>query len=173
VLAVLGFLGLLRKQIIIFVLMMACLYWDYRFHIPGVETNGIWFVHYGIFFASGALLSILVVRPPILLFSLFVSVLSFYFEFWVAGIAFSLPLFIIYFGERSTPVISEIYRIGDISYGTYLLAFPIQQALIHFLGEKLPYIFMALLSLMMTYSLAYISWRLVELPCIKLKKYFG
>lgn len=58
---------------------------------------------------------------------------------------------------------------GDISYGVYIYAFPAEQVLavlgIHQWGQ-IPYF---LASMLVTVSLAIISWRLIEAPCLRRK----
>ncbi|WP_439882436.1 acyltransferase family protein [Pontibacter sp. MBLB2868] len=49
---------------------------------------------------------------------------------------FTLPLVVICFGLGSTPIINNIgNKIGDLSYGIYLLGFPVQQTLVHYFKQ--------------------------------------
>jgi peptidoglycan/LPS O-acetylase OafA/YrhL len=59
-------------------------------------------------------------------------------------------------------------RYGDVSYGVYLLAFPVQQSLLAVWPGASPAALIAL-SLPITYALAHVSWRLVESPALRLK----
>ncbi|HEX6136858.1 MAG TPA: acyltransferase [Casimicrobiaceae bacterium] len=59
-------------------------------------------------------------------------------------------------------------RVGDYSYGTYLLAFPVQQFLIWQLGLAQPLALFAL-ALLVTVPLAMLSWHNVEGPALALK----
>ena len=44
-----------------------------------------------------------------------------------------LPPFIIYFGSQSIPIINSVgSKIGDLSYGIYIYAFPVQQTLYYY-----------------------------------------
>lgn len=59
-------------------------------------------------------------------------------------------------------------RMGDLSYGIYLYAFPVQQAVVMFIEDarlrtQYP------MALAITFVLAYLSWRLVESPAMRLK----
>lgn len=78
------------------------------------------------------------------------------------------PLAIICFGLSSTPIIKNIgKRIGDLSYGTYVYSFPVQQTLIHYF--KLSFAELAVYSLLISYGFAYLSWHLVESKALRYK----
>jgi len=68
-------------------------------------------------------------------------------------------------GER----LRDFGRRGDLSYGVYLYAFPVQQLLIHYLPGRLtpPTLFLA--ALPPTFALAALSWRFVESPFLRRK----
>jgi len=57
---------------------------------------------------------------------------------------------------------------GDISYGLYIYAFPVQQAIAYLMPQIRP-LSMFMLATLITVFLAIISWRLVEKPALKLK----
>lgn len=57
---------------------------------------------------------------------------------------------------------------GDISYGLYIYAFPVQQTIAYLIPQIRP-LSMFMLSTLVTVALAILSWRLVEKPAIKLK----
>ncbi|NLS08117.1 acyltransferase [Rhizobium sp. P32RR-XVIII] len=59
-------------------------------------------------------------------------------------------------------------RLGDMSYGIYLYAFPIQQAFIQAIGTG-HFLLSYALSLTATVALAAVSWRFVERPTLRLK----
>lgn len=58
-------------------------------------------------------------------------------------------------------------RMGDLSYGVYLYAFPVQQAVIERVHGRLRLEYPVALAI--TFALAFLSWRLVEAPGLKLK----
>ena len=58
---------------------------------------------------------------------------------------------------------------GDVSYGLYIYAFPVEQALVA-LHPHLGWGALVLSSLAATYLLALASWRLVERPSLRLKR---
>ena len=59
-------------------------------------------------------------------------------------------------------------RVGDYSYGTYVLAFPVQQFIIWRFGITQPPLVFAL-TLVVTVALAIVSWHAVEKPALGLK----
>ena len=62
-------------------------------------------------------------------------------------------------------------RRGDLSYGVYLYAFPVQQLLIHYLQpDRLTPFTLFLAALPPTFALAALSWRFVESPFLRRKK---
>jgi peptidoglycan/LPS O-acetylase OafA/YrhL len=60
-------------------------------------------------------------------------------------------------------------RRGDISYGTYLYAWPIQQLLIAWQGTPLNPYLLAVEAAALTFACAMVSWFSIEKPCLKLK----
>lgn len=62
----------------------------------------------------------------------------------------------------------SIDRYGDISYGLYIYAFPVQQLLAQFIPGITP-LKMIFCSLLITVILAYFSWRYIEKPALSLK----
>jgi peptidoglycan/LPS O-acetylase OafA/YrhL len=78
-----------------------------------------------------------------------------------------LPYVLLAFGVQSTPVIRRASRYGDLSYGLYLWAFPVQQTIVHFFGV-LPWLFDVTLVAAITALFAYASWHLVERPSMDL-----
>lgn len=64
--------------------------------------------------------------------------------------------------------IPSIDRWGDISYGLYIYAFPVQQTIAHSVPQIRP-LSMIMLSLIISVILAILSWKLVEKPALKLK----
>ena len=59
---------------------------------------------------------------------------------------------------------------GDLSYGIYVYAFPVQQSVAAIWGAIDPLLMMAI-AFPVTYVLAFLSWRLVERPALALKRF--
>ena len=68
-----------------------------------------------------------------------------------------LPLVLVYVGTRATPVLRRAGRWGDPSYGTYLIAFPVQQTVILFGWPHLGFVGTLAISTGIVLVLAYAS----------------
>ena len=86
----------------------------------------------------------------------------------------ALGYVVIYLGFAPIPGIRWITHWGDFSYGVYLYAFPVQQALIQLsLRNGVPALRFRdhlILSTVITLALAVISWFVIEKPALSLKK---
>jgi peptidoglycan/LPS O-acetylase OafA/YrhL len=60
---------------------------------------------------------------------------------------------------------SEFFKRNDLSYGIYLYAFPLQQLFVFKLGIASP-LQLFLYSVPVTFCFAWLSWQLVESPCL-------
>jgi len=82
----------------------------------------------------------------------------------------ALPLLVAAFALRPLPGLRSVSRAGDLSYGVYIYAFPVQQALMQALGpERLGTAAFVGLTLAAVLPLAALSWRFVERPALGLK----
>ena len=91
------------------------------------------------------------------------------------GIAGSYIIFYLAFQKRC--VATWYDKVGDLSYGIYIMSFPIQQTLVEKLGEPTetfntlamdPHRNL-LLTLLIVLPLSWLSWHLIEKQCLKLK----
>jgi peptidoglycan/LPS O-acetylase OafA/YrhL len=82
----------------------------------------------------------------------------------------AIPYLVLVLAFRSSSRLRWLTRPGDVSYGLYLLAFPVQQTLLHLLPglARAPLALFAA-ALPITYALSFASWRLVERPALRLK----
>ena len=76
------------------------------------------------------------------------------------------PYMVITFGRLSAPLLRDVSRWGDCSYGLYLYAFPMQQLILERWPGN-PYPIWTCVAL--TAPLAFLSWHLVEGPALRLK----
>jgi peptidoglycan/LPS O-acetylase OafA/YrhL len=63
-------------------------------------------------------------------------------------------------------------RIGDVSYGLYVFAFPIQQTLVWLMPNIMPWTLFAM-SFVATFAVAWCSWHALEKPALGLKGLFS
>ncbi len=95
----------------------------------------------------------LVVSLPVAVFGLIAPIAMTYAFLWLA---FTLP-----FGRFDTK--------GDFSYGAYIYAFPVQQGLALLRIQEEGFGLYLTCSLLLTAVLAFLSYRLIEAPCLRLK----
>lgn len=90
-------------------------------------------------------------------------------EFARAGIVLLLTLLVIEIG-RTPLLFSRTYqRIGDLSYGTYLYAYPIQNFITERVFDGTNFAPVVALCCAAILPCAYLSWRFVERPALRLK----
>ena len=82
----------------------------------------------------------------------------------------TLPYAVLVFGYRGPEIVDRVMRrIGDISYGTYIYAFPVQQTIIHY-DTGIDPVTLTAYTVPITYACAFLSWRLVERPALRLRR---
>jgi peptidoglycan/LPS O-acetylase OafA/YrhL len=79
-----------------------------------------------------------------------------------------LPYAIVSFGVAATPWVSSAARWGDLSYGMYVWAYPVQQTLVLVAGVLPLWIDIPVVALV-SGALAWVSWHVVEAPALRLK----
>lgn len=80
-----------------------------------------------------------------------------------------LPYIVLYLALGLPPV-GRIMRGNDLSYGVYLYAFPLQQLYMQEVGKSLGFTAFVVIATGMVLGAAYLSWRFVESPCLRLKR---
>ncbi|WP_029356399.1 acyltransferase [Bosea sp. 117] len=68
------------------------------------------------------------------------------------------------------PVLSRVDRVGDLSYGVYLYAYPVSNFGATYLAGTLPVWGIYAFTLVVTFALAFLSWKLVEAPALALRR---
>ncbi len=90
-------------------------------------------------------------------------------EFGRAGIILLLVLFMVELG-KSAMFFSDTYRrIGDLSYGTFLYGYPIQNLIVTRFYDGTNLITVTLATLAGVFTCAWLSWRYIEEPALRLK----
>ncbi len=127
---------------------------------------------YCLLFMAGSLLylykDVVAYRPSLLAAAGLLWILSSYTQYFYTATICCLPYIVIYLGFTKLPAIKSITRHGDLSYGLYIFAFPVQQTIVHFFPAVGPWHLFGL-SLPITLILAALSWKLVESKALKLK----
>lgn len=83
--------------------------------------------------------------------------------------AMTVPL-TLWLGLQSTPGLRSAARFGDLSYGTYLYAYFVQQLTVHLWPATPSYVATASIASIATLLLAWCSWHSVEAPALSLKR---
>jgi peptidoglycan/LPS O-acetylase OafA/YrhL len=125
--------------------------------------------YFGAFFLAGALLAT------------YAAFLRRAHWFWLAGIGclfahqtllallLLVPTVTVKIGVAQWPVVRSAGRFGDLSYGLYLYAWPVQVAVVGVLGTSTPVWKLVLASCLGVVPLALLSWRFVEKAALRLK----
>ena len=82
----------------------------------------------------------------------------------------TIPYLVVFVAYRTPAALRKLTRPGDVSYGIYVWAFPVQQTIVHLLGGSAAPVGLLALSAPVTYGIALGSWRLVEAPALRLKQ---
>ncbi len=83
----------------------------------------------------------------------------------------ALPYLLVYAALAPVPGLNRWASHGDLSYGLYIYAFPIQQTFVWWLGyQRLSIPVLAALSLAATLLAAWVSWHAVEKPALGLAR---
>jgi len=77
----------------------------------------------------------------------------------------------VWLGSQSWPGVRDFGARGDLSYGVYLYAYPVQQLTIMLLGTSAPLPGLLLIAVVWTAAMAWLSWRFVEEPALALKAF--
>ncbi len=125
---------------------------------------------YGLFFAVGVLVAEFgILKRPVVIAGMFILAMGFLYARHIYMVrALLLPLAVIYIGTRSWPVMRRAGRFGDLSYGIYIYAWPVQQITVAYLPDA-PFALLLAISLAVTAGLAWLSWRYIEKPALAFK----
>lgn len=132
-------------------------------------------LEFGTSFSVGSLLALSPKRITgnvfLFLSAIAVFFLSFRTEWTFLAFEVAIPIIAIGFGTRKLPLLWKFGAKGDVSYGLYLYAYPIQQIVVQLFGTKISPVATFFLELPTITALAYCSWRLIEKPMLKLRPF--
>ncbi|MBS0445615.1 MAG: acyltransferase [Proteobacteria bacterium] len=133
--------------------------------VPGIRL----FPYFAAFFFAGA--AQLIFRPGAVAMVAIVSagLILLACAHIALGLWLIVPSLTIAIGRRSWPIVARFGRFGDLSYGIYLWAWPVQQAEVGLLGKDTPYVTLLSVSLLFVVPIAWMSWHLVEKRALALK----
>jgi len=174
VILVAGVVGLLRFRHFVFAALVVLAI--YYLGIYGAESNPkrIYFQEFGLFFLYGACLHLYQEqwRKHVALTALFLicsALIALFFGHPLVALWLVLPFLVIVFGTASTPVIRRFGRFGDLSYGIYIYAFPVQQTVAWLTSARYSLTATLGLSAAITTLFAFASWHLIERPALSFK----
>ena len=130
-------------------------------------------LEYGPFFAFGALLAMIGIKQNpgnnlIIALLTFALVAVIYFRVFDEARFFILPPLVILAGLSPMTFLQRaLDKLGDISYGIYIYAFPLQQTLVHFF--RLDAMELMAWSVVLSSLLGYFSWHCIEKYALRLK----
>jgi peptidoglycan/LPS O-acetylase OafA/YrhL len=81
---------------------------------------------------------------------------------------FAGPYLVLFAGLSWRGPLRHVSRVGDFSYGVYIWSWPVQQIALLHVSSNSPAAVLAI-SLPLSLALAFISWRYIEKPALRLK----
>jgi len=170
--AVLGTLRVLKPGVIVGLLGVAMV----QPFFPLLPIGDPWLAYLDFFryFAAGALLFLyrdsIPVNRNLALAAGTILLLSARFGRGLNSLGVVLGSYLIIWAAFSAPGrFSSWAKHGDFSYGIYIYAFPIQQAIVYFAGGTMNPLVNILLAVPLTLAAAFASWHLIEKPALALK----
>jgi peptidoglycan/LPS O-acetylase OafA/YrhL len=178
-LAILGLIGVLRYRWIMLALLLGLSFWYYGVHDAEAvferTHQHLFEVEYATFFFSGSCLYLFRdfwqgrKRKLIgLAVAAALSCIAFGAGHQLIAAFLLTPYLVIVFGSSSLPVFHRFGRFGDMSYGVYIYAFPVQQTVIWLTPSLNIYQHFAL-AIPLTLACAWLSWHLVEKKALGFK----
>lgn len=141
----------------------------------GIKT--IWLVKYGSFFIVGSLYYIyrshVVLKDWLAVAALGGILLSSVVGGQFVAALIGLPYLVLYLALVPTRYLSRFGARGDFSYGMYIYAWPVQQAIIAMAPQRTELLALIALEFPIIIMLAAVSWYGIEKPSLRLKHRFG
>lgn len=177
--------GLLSRRALPLLTLAVALVFIVQYHVAGLSwqnEGGVLYANaplftttkYGVLFLSGATYYVLRDRIPcnggIALLMLILLYIFAYSRIAYLIIFITTPYLVLYLASLQTPLLQLYRRFGDYSYGIYIFAFPVQQAVVAWHDGRMhpPHLFF--IAFPITLVLAMASWRFVERPALKLRR---
>jgi peptidoglycan/LPS O-acetylase OafA/YrhL len=181
-LAFLGVVGILRWRWVVLALAAAGAIrygviearGDFLAKDLGLSLEQHFLLEFGLFFAAGVVLQHFLGesarrRAMIMAGGWFSGLVAIQLGRPLLGLLLILPCTVICVATASTPILRRAGRFGDLSYGLYIFAFPIQQTLVWLNHGRLSWGRLFLVTLLACAAMAFASWHLVEKHALRLK----
>ena len=141
------------------------------FVLSGLQSGTSILAYFGLYFAAGSLLRAYprLRKPlPTLLFLVAGCALVLVGQTKL-GLAFIVPPLTVAIGLQSWPGLRDVSSIGDLSYGIYIYAWPVQQIGVALMGRQTPYLELLSVTVPVTLAMATASWHLIEKYALRFK----
>lgn len=181
-LVVFGVLGLLRWRWVVLALTAAAALrygviearGDFLARDMGLSLEQHFLLEFGLFFAAGVVLHHFFDgsarrRAAFVGGGWFFGLIAIQLGRPLLGLLLIVPCTVIGVATASTPVVRSAGRFGDLSYGLYIFAFPVQQTIVWLNHGRLPWVPLFLVTLLACVAMALVSWHLVEKRALRLK----
>lgn len=178
IIALLGVLGLLKPKILLslFALIFSLFELHTRYTSLSFGTINIgYFLEFFIYFLAGSLIFLYKEFIKLDKIYLFTIVGIFLISIPFGGVRDEVFVFIgsylvLYLSLTPRIKFYKYNKMGDLSYGLYIYAFPVQQLITFMYGGRMEYpIINFLIALIFSLLLAFISWNLIEKKALRLK----
>lgn len=140
-------------------------------NIPLIGFNRRW-ARPALYFIAGVFLYLH--RDKVILdyrIAVFAAIVA-YFSFGEEWFDYAFPptlIYLLFYLAYATPALNTDAKVGDISYGIYIYAWPMQQLVAQFFPGQMPY-FNTMASSVLVITLAWLSWHFVEKPVLGYKR---
>jgi peptidoglycan/LPS O-acetylase OafA/YrhL len=161
----LGLIRLLRKEIFVIIFVVSAVLMRFE----GLGAEMLMFFSAGMLFYSFRQEIKMKLNITVMSIAIIIFCLIFYRGLCLPVITICLSYVVLYFAYAVKTKINAS-KYGDLSYGTYIFAFPIQQSVTFYLGGSMHWWENFLISLPITLLMALMSWHLVEKNALKLKR---
>jgi peptidoglycan/LPS O-acetylase OafA/YrhL len=180
--AIFGKTGFLKRKKTVICLFLLCV--AFAFMTSGGHSNHFLFtlnvnafMYFTAYFLSGVILYLYKDKIPLTwqgsVLAALVLVISIPIHAFVLALYFALPYLVVSIGSLTRSGLTGISKYGDFSYGMYIYAWPVQQALVELLHNKAGHNHLFVYSFSITLLLAIASWHVLEKPMLNLKRHFN
>jgi peptidoglycan/LPS O-acetylase OafA/YrhL len=170
IIAVIGFCKLLDKKVVVSLFLTS-----YLMHFLSYTSNVVMghYITFITYFMAGAVfylsMDTIKISFKYFIIALVLLVMSTHFGYLEAALPIFGSYIIIYLAFCPKIKLHNFARYGDLSYGIYIYAFPIQQLIIFLFGGKMNSYLNFVIAVPFVLIFAFLSWHLVENPCLRLK----